>query len=99
MNHPSIACGPPIAASSSGIVTKGPTPIMARTLTAVAPPKPSRRSIYSLASCAATRAGSPEYVTPDAVVAVRLSAYTMSRQRDSAHDFQVHVVLPGVCPG
>ena len=35
-SHPTIACGPPRADISSGIVMKGPTPIMSDLFSAVA---------------------------------------------------------------
>src|SRR4051794_18857635 len=59
MNQPSIACGPPIVPSSSGIVTNGPTPIIARTLTAVPPDTPSRRSRCGVDICSSLLAGEP----------------------------------------
>src|SRR6266542_5740964 len=42
-SHPSIACGPPRAVMSRGIVMNGPTPIMFVMLSAVAWSKPNRR--------------------------------------------------------
>ena len=42
--HPSIACGPPSAVMSSGIVMNGPTPIMFVMLRAVAWSRPNRRA-------------------------------------------------------
>src|SRR5215510_15097373 len=41
--HPSIACGPPSAVISSGIVMNGPIPIMLIMLSAVAWSRPKRR--------------------------------------------------------
>src|SRR2546430_183783 len=41
--HPSIACGPPIALTISGMVMNGPTPIMSIMLSAVALPRPIPR--------------------------------------------------------
>jgi hypothetical protein len=43
-SHPNIACGPPSAVMSSGIVMKGPTPIMFVMLRAVACSMPKRRA-------------------------------------------------------
>ena len=40
--HPSIACGPPSAVNSSGIVMNGPIPIMLIMLRAVAWRSPKR---------------------------------------------------------
>ena len=40
MTQPSIACGPPMAASASGIVRKGPTPTMFSTFVERTPQKP-----------------------------------------------------------
>ena len=42
--HPSIACGPPMAVKSSGMVRNGPTPIMFDMFSAVAESRPNRRS-------------------------------------------------------
>ncbi len=42
-SHPSMACGPPSALMSSGIVMNGPTPIMFDMLRAVAWSRPKRR--------------------------------------------------------
>src|SRR4026208_1275495 len=44
ISQPSIACGPPNVDSSSGIVMKGPMPIMLVMFSAVASNKPKRRS-------------------------------------------------------
>ena len=41
--HPSIACGPPMALNTSGMVMNGPTPIMSIMLSAVALPNPMPR--------------------------------------------------------
>jgi hypothetical protein len=41
--HPIIACGPFIAAMMSGMVMKGPTPIMSIMLSVVAPASPTPR--------------------------------------------------------
>src|SRR5579862_4760749 len=41
--HPSMACGPPIAATTSGMVMNGPTPIMSIMFSAVALPRPMPR--------------------------------------------------------
>ncbi len=41
--QPSSACGPPMAATTSGMVMKGPTPIMSIMFSAVAPPRPMPR--------------------------------------------------------
>ena len=41
--HPSMACGPPIALTISGMVMNGPTPIMSIMFRAVAPPNPTPR--------------------------------------------------------
>src|SRR3954452_10118318 len=42
-SHPSIACGPPNAVMSNGMVMNGPTPIMFVMLSAVACSMPKRR--------------------------------------------------------
>src|SRR5580704_6157751 len=41
--HPNMACGPPIALTTSGMVMNGPTPIMSIMLSAVALPSPIPR--------------------------------------------------------
>src|SRR5690348_731246 len=47
--HPSIACGPPAAATMRGKVINGPTPIMSIMLRAVAPPRSTPRTNALLA--------------------------------------------------
>jgi hypothetical protein len=44
MTHPTIACGPPIAAMNSGIVMNGPIPTMLATFSDAACNSPSPRS-------------------------------------------------------
>ena len=46
--HPSIACGPPITVTISGIVINGPTPIMSIMFSAVAEPRPMPRTSCGL---------------------------------------------------
>src|SRR3990172_389973 len=46
-NQPSIACGPPMAPTMSGMVMKGPTPTMSIMLSAVASFRPSPRTSFS----------------------------------------------------
>src|SRR2546430_14563312 len=48
--HPSIACGPPITVTMSGIVINGPTPIMSIMFSAVAEPSPMPRMSCGLVS-------------------------------------------------
>src|SRR5450759_4383900 len=51
--QPSMACGPPIAAISTGMVMKGPTPIIVDMFRAVAWSRPKRRGSAAGALAAA----------------------------------------------
>ena len=61
--------------------------------------KMSHGSAPTLAMLALNRSNRPlvaEYLKPSAATAVRLSPYTMFRQRPASQDVQLHVVDPGV---